>query len=490
MKNYQKDLKREVKYWIPYEQCTEQEYYNQELKIIPLIEKLLMDKTICDICTGDGTEQNEDFVVTASKENKKETTDKSYLEKKKIIENKKYHRGVLIESYKARCWGKKDTLKKNLYSDIRAALKQYSYQENADIEQFLLSNIPINYLKPYDALNILGLKWCLDKEKEEYKKCVNQAYIYIAEMCYDRFGECDTDSMEELIIKMVKELNLYKPEKQELGSFISARMKNRKTDVWRKLNGQKTSRKKIPETAEIKIKEIMMVDTITISGMERTNYSSVLQKGQYAIGIDKIYFSKEDIGKRVSIKYIEDVVVKERQLEEKQRAEEGTLGEENKMLISFAARVLNYKNAYNEKIRVQTQWERRKLCFTEKLVYTVKKYACEERNLEVDAKKVLDRQYLDFFMSEANLADKEFFLERLQEVPLKHKCDLLEDEKENELKWNKKGWLEAKVPQRYFFTIKNKKVVRSTITEFRNEYGEWLLMLLKQRMKGERGERE
>ena len=48
-----------------------------------------------------------------------------------------------------------------------------------------------------------------------------------------------------------------------------------------------------------------MVDTITVSGMERTNYSSDLQRRQYSIGIDKIYFSKEDIGKKVSVKYIE-----------------------------------------------------------------------------------------------------------------------------------------------------------------------------------------
>ena len=461
MGNYQEDLKREAKNWIPYIKCeSEQEYYNQELKILSFVKELLNEKCIYNLYSNKQLDENKNFLIS--------------------LDNRQYHKGLLFSLYADRCL-RKDIDEQRIYSNLRTALKEYSYEKDTDLEMFLTKNIPINYLTSYEALNVLGLDWCLDSNKEGYKKCVNDASVYIYEMCYDKFAFCDKEDVAQLIEKMIKELNIYKPEGQKLGSFISSRMKNRMNDVWRIKSGQKVSKRKIPKTAEIMIKEDMIWDTIYIADMEKVAVHSDLQKGKYVIGKDRLYFSEEDIGKEVRIKYIEDKGIKEKQLKEKQRNQKVEDGEMERFLVLIASRILNYEEACNSSgTRIETQRERRHLCFTEKLVYSVKNYGYDENNLEVDAKKVLNSEYLDFFMAEPNLVNREFFLDDLEEVPLKRNCDILNEENNKELKWTKKKWLEAKVPKSYFLR-KDIKVANATITEFRQAYDKWLYFNIKER---------
>ena len=214
MGNYQEDLKREAKRWIPYAECTAVEYATQERNMLFIIEELLVDRCIYNVCNGD-------------------TTDFS---------------NPLLNFYNKRCWEKREDIRKNILEKVREVLKEFSYEKETDLEFLLIQNIPINYLKPYDALNVLGLEWCLDSEKEEYRKCRDNAYTYIYELCYERFASYDEEDVVNLAEKMRRELEIYKPESQRLGSFISARMGNRMKDIWRVKNGQKVSQRKIPLT--------------------------------------------------------------------------------------------------------------------------------------------------------------------------------------------------------------------------------------------------
>lgn len=449
MGNYQEDLKREAKRWIPYTECTAKEYTNQERKMLFIIEELLADRCIYNICNSNR--------VDFSK--------------------------PLLQFYKDRCLEGRECARENILKKLKEVLKGFSYDKENDLEFLLIRNIPINYLKPYDALNVLGLDWCLDEKKEEYQQCRKEAYVYIYELCYERFGFRNKEDIGDLAEKMRRELEIYKPESQRLGSFISARMGNRMRDIWRVKIGQKVSRRKIPVTGEILIKEVMFLDSISVVGMERVSSGSDLKKGQYTIESDRLCFSEEDIGMEVRIKYMEDKEVKERQLQERQLGQKEVDLEAQRLLILLSAQILNYKDVYCDTgKRAEKQKERRQLCFTEKLVHGVKNYGYEEGNLETDAKRVLISEYLDFFMSEVNLSKEDFMLDRLQEVPLKCSSELWADGAKEELKWTKKGWLEGKVPITYFAELKNRKVANSTVTEFREEYGEWLMAFVKKKL--------
>ncbi len=505
-KDYQSDLKHEAKNWIPYSECIEQEYHNQELKIMPIIEELVVDKCIYDKCIS--TDELEALFRENAK-GLKVAEEKTISEKEQANFNKNLHTELLIRLYKDRCRGSKEEIKKDIYTKIRIALKKYSYSIDGDLEWFLTKTIPMNYLEPFEALNVLGLKWCLDEENEEYQVCRNQAYIYIAELCYNMYSKKSIDDVEDLIFVMQKELEkynptAYNPEEQKLGKFISSRMRLRMIGIFKEKAGIVETKRKIPKDAKIEIEGIICESEKIIFAkekeklepetenenfkqkkhLEEVSYGSQLEEGQYAIEENKIYFSKKDIGKEVRITYRKDKEIEACKANKKEKIDIYTKEQDKKaqrMVIELAAAVLNYEEFHNKTTkkgkREEKQRERRKICFTEKLVYTVRKSGYNKRsNLAVDAQKVIEASYLDFFMLEKIITKHNDWLEQLKKEnnSLKRACDIWENGNEKELKWSKEGWLEAKVLIEYFNQEKGNKITNPTITELREAYIKWL----------------
>lgn len=441
MKKYQKDLTCESKVWKPYLECSEREYRNQKFRIQQAILNLIEDKCIFSLISNNNVALEQE---------------------------------MLMSSYQNRCSEDKT---QQMIEHINQSLVNY---KGGDLEDFITRQIPGVYLNSFDALNLLGLEW-VKKEHSLYAQYKAEASKYIFELCWKRYKNLDSEVVDALVSRMIKELDTYQPELQKLGEFISSRMGNRLIDIQRKRIGLQHRKRKIPQKGIIQIRPIMLEDTISVVSMEKVASQKDLKIGTYVIQGDKIYFSSEDIGKTVCIKYKEDLKVKEQQVQEKYelQKEKSMKEEDEQERVKLIAKVLNYEEVYTGKNKVEEkQRERNRICFTEKLAYCVKKGEIEDATLEIDASKVVHKKYLNFFMSQS--WDSGFLFQLLKQVPLKCMSDILSSEEKKELKWNKKGWLSSKVPMCYFDKMEQTKLANSTISEFRKAYEDntWLKKIL------------
>ena len=434
-KKHHNDLLLESKHWKPYEQCSKLEYRNQEFRVKYAIIELIKDVCLFSVIKNDNI----------------------------MLEQE-----MLMISYKRRCCAEESKI---VEDTINKKLKVYCYLKDGNLEDFIIKNIPRNCLKPFYALNMLGLEW----EEKQYQ----EASIYIQEMCQERYGNLDLDVLGDLEEKMISELEKYEPNLQELGAFISSRMNLRLKDVKAKKDGIRKRKRIIKEDAIILIDSIMEVGSIHVVNMEKVEevlYEN-LKKGTYAISKNKIFFSKEDIGETVVIRYKQNMRGVADIVDAMKRGGPVTNRfdiDTEQMLVKFVARFLNYQKVYSGK-RIMVERERRQLCFTEKLVRLIKKGYRKDKTLEVDAINAVKEEYLDFFMSELCERKVAIFFKMLRNTRLKDMCDIVPSETEKEeLKWNGAGWLSAKVPIAYFDTIEQKKVANSTVSEFRKAYNEWL----------------
>lgn len=429
IKKYTEDLNKASVNWRPYEKCTEVQYYNQEMNIMSSIIELLKDKTI--------------------------------LERHYVNEPKNKDKELLFISYEQRCRGKK---REELIEEIRERLKKYDYLKHGEIEAFILENIPNDYLTAYNVLNRLGKNWTKVGEKKE-------AITYIYELCMER--NVEKDILDELIELLDKELDIYKNE-YELGKFIDNRIRYRSSDIYRKRNGYRSTSRKVPKNGEITMENIAE-DSLRILRMSQVGTRKDLQKNTYVVEGEKIYFSMEDVGKTVRIKYRrgeKELYYMMTQME-KVRIKESNDKDEAQAKVALAAKIINFKKLRKNEGKI----ERRQICFTEKLAYCIKRGYREEKNFEVDSARAVEKLYLDFFMSEPCLPQEIGFFQRIENVPLKSWCDIpyLKDKRKKQLNWNAKGWLPAKVPIGYFEELQKKKISNATVTKFRKSYenDEW-----------------
>ena len=95
-----------------------------------------------------------------------------------------------------------------------------------------------------------------------------------------------------------------------------------------------------------------------------------------------------------------------------------------------------------------------------------------ENNTQVDIRKAVVDKYLNFFLKGEVPNSYEEFFDEVKKMPLKHLSEipLLQNEKDEELKFGKKGWLPSKVPIAFLLETENEKITAATVTGFRQDY--------------------
>lgn len=434
-KAYHADLARQEKYWIPYEKCSSEEYFNQKQRIKAAILELVHDKCLFDVIVED-KEDNPEYP--------------SYYYKKRL--------------------GNHALNREELTSNILKSLEKYRPGKET-LEEFITSRIPRKYLVTYYALNELGKVW-----KKDSSDCRQEASSYVYEEYIGKFQ--NEELGEDLYPKMTAELDHYDPEKGLLGSFVVRRMRLRLADLRRKEIKEKVSRRIVPQNGMIGLKATMKQDTVRVRNRREVALPEELQDSTYYVGKDYIQFPSSDIGKKVTIVYFYD----DKNFYVKEEKTDALAGADLKLLeklLHLTAQNIKFKGE-SRKVEYKRQM-RKGMCLSERTVQLLKKiYEFEdlgleyeyENNTQVDIRKAVVDKYLNFFLKGEVPNSYEEFFDEVKKMPLKHLSEipLLQNEKDEELKFGKKGWLPSKVPIAFLLETENEKITAATVTGFRQDY--------------------
>lgn len=272
--------------------------------------------------------------------------------------------------------------------------------------------------------NLARERFELDYQKDSVRISVLDNEIFL--MLYELFMN-KSDCIGDFFLKQYKN---YKPDKGTFYEFADVRMRYLEKDLKRENADYKNH-------ARIEIKD--EDEGIHTERMQNQSYDENIlnsNSGKNIIASDSV----EEIIKRET---------------------------EEAVNLSFIAGILNFKDNLKGRSNNPTTIHNFKRFFTERLTSTVKETNFIEAYLEQEQElmNAINLEFQDFYMSACVRKLKD-----IQYYPLKNMCEILQGEKENQIKLP----LPAQVHIVFIEQVEGRRILKSSLSEQKNKFNQFL----------------